>query len=59
MQTRRSLRLKVAVVFSALTILLLVAQSLGVKAFAEAQEERLIVLMEAVKKAGMLVAKAT
>jgi len=42
MQTRRSLRLKVALVFSALTILLLVAQALGVKALAEAQEERLI-----------------
>lgn len=42
MQTRRSLRLKVALVFSALTIVLLVAQALGVKALAEAQEERLI-----------------
>jgi len=42
MQTRLSLRLKVALVFSALTILLLVAQALGVKALAEAQEERLI-----------------
>jgi signal transduction histidine kinase len=42
MRTRRSLRLKVALVFSALTILLLVAQALGVKALAEAQEERLI-----------------
>jgi hypothetical protein len=42
MQPRRSLRLKVALVFSALTILLLVAQALGVKALAEAQEERLI-----------------
>lgn len=42
MQTRRSLRLKVALVFSALTILLLAAQALGVKALAEAQEERLI-----------------
>ncbi|GAB2923525.1 HAMP domain-containing sensor histidine kinase [Paraburkholderia jirisanensis] len=42
MPTRRSLRLKVALVFSALTILLLVAQALGVKALAEAQEERLI-----------------
>ncbi|MBC8751308.1 signal transduction histidine kinase [Paraburkholderia sp. WC7.3g] len=42
MQTRRSLRFKVALVFSALTILLLVAQALGVKALAEAQEERLI-----------------
>jgi signal transduction histidine kinase len=42
MQAPRSLRLKVALVFSALTILLLVAQALGVKALAEAQEERLI-----------------
>lgn len=42
MQTRRSLRFKVALVFSALTIVLLVAQALGVKALAEAQEERLI-----------------
>lgn len=40
MQRRRSLRFKVALVFSALTILLLVAQALGVKALAEAQEER-------------------
>ncbi|MFM0197828.1 HAMP domain-containing sensor histidine kinase [Paraburkholderia strydomiana] len=42
MSRRRSLRFKVALVFSALTILLLVAQALGVKALAEAQEERLI-----------------
>jgi hypothetical protein len=42
MQPRRSLRLKVALVFSALTIVLLVAQALGVKALAEAQEESLI-----------------
>lgn len=42
MQARRSLRIKVALGFSALTILLLVAQALGVKALAEAQEERLI-----------------
>ncbi|MDE1008129.1 sensor histidine kinase [Paraburkholderia fungorum] len=42
MQPRRSLRFKVALVFSALTILLLMAQALGVKALAEAQEERLI-----------------
>ncbi|MFC0401403.1 sensor histidine kinase [Paraburkholderia rhizosphaerae] len=39
---RRSLRLKVALVFSALTIVLLIAQALGVRLFAEAQEERLI-----------------
>lgn len=39
---RRSLRFKVALVFSALTIILLVAQALGVKTLAEAQEERLI-----------------
>ncbi|KVK80933.1 histidine kinase [Burkholderia cepacia] len=39
---RRSLRFKVALVFSALTILLLVAQALGVKTLAEAQEEKLI-----------------
>ncbi len=42
MQARRSLRFKVALVFSVLTILLLVAQALGVKTLAEAQEERLI-----------------
>lgn len=39
---RRSLRFKVALAFSALTILLLAAQALGVKALAEAQEEKLI-----------------
>jgi len=39
---RRSLRFKVALVFSALTIVLLVAQALGVRVLAEAQEERLI-----------------
>ena len=39
---RRSLRLKVALVFSALTIVLLAAQALGVRVLAEAQEERLI-----------------
>ncbi|MEX3934061.1 sensor histidine kinase [Paraburkholderia phymatum] len=39
---RHSLRFKVALVFSALTIVLLVAQALGVKTFAEAQEEKLI-----------------
>lgn len=38
----RSLRFKVALVFSALTILLLTAQALGVKTLAEAQEEKLI-----------------
>jgi signal transduction histidine kinase len=42
MHTRISLRLKVALVFSALTILLLTAQALGVKALAEVQEERFI-----------------
>jgi signal transduction histidine kinase len=42
MRTRYSLRFKVALVFSALTILLLVTQALGVKALAEAQEEKLI-----------------
>jgi signal transduction histidine kinase len=42
MRTRSSLRLKVALVFSALTVLLLVGQALGVKALAEAQEEKLI-----------------
>jgi signal transduction histidine kinase len=42
MRTRYSLRFKVALVFSALTILLLVAQALGVKALAEVQEEKLI-----------------
>ncbi|SIT45705.1 Sensor histidine kinase [Paraburkholderia piptadeniae] len=39
---RHSLRFKVAFVFSVLTIVLLVAQSLGVRVLAEAQEERLI-----------------
>lgn len=39
---RRSLRFKVAFVFSLLTIALLVAQALGVRVLAEAQEERLI-----------------
>jgi signal transduction histidine kinase len=42
MHTRYSLRFKVALVFSALTILLLLAQALGVKALAEVQEEKLI-----------------
>ena len=42
MRIRYSLRFKVAIVFSALTILLLTAQALGVKALAEAQEERFI-----------------
>jgi signal transduction histidine kinase len=42
MRAHRSLRFKVAVVFSLLTIALLVAQALGVRALAEAQEERLI-----------------
>jgi signal transduction histidine kinase len=42
MRTRYSLRFKVALVFSALTILLLLAQALGVKALAEVQEEKLI-----------------
>jgi signal transduction histidine kinase len=39
---RASLRFKVALGFSALTIVLLMAQALGVRLFAEAQEERLI-----------------
>lgn len=39
---RHSLRLKVALVFSALTIVLLLAQALGVRVLAEAQEEKLI-----------------
>jgi signal transduction histidine kinase len=42
MRTRYSLRLKVALAFSALTVLLLVAQALGVRVLAEAQEEKLI-----------------
>lgn len=42
MRARHSLRFKVAVGFSVLTIALLVAQALGVRALAEAQEERLI-----------------
>ncbi|UMY33507.1 sensor histidine kinase [Burkholderia contaminans] len=41
----RSLRHKVALVFSAVTIVLLIAQALGVRLFAEAQEERLIAAM--------------
>jgi len=39
---RHSLRFKVAFAFSVLTIVLLVAQSLGVRVLAEAQEEKLI-----------------
>jgi signal transduction histidine kinase len=39
---RYSLRFKVALFFSVLTIALLIAQALGVRALAEAQEERLI-----------------
>ncbi|PMS21744.1 two-component sensor histidine kinase [Trinickia dabaoshanensis] len=39
---RNSLRFKVALFFSALTIALLIAQALGVKTLAEAQEEKLI-----------------
>ena len=39
---RHSLRFKVALAFSALTIVLLVAQALGVRVLAEAQEEKLI-----------------
>lgn len=42
MRAHRSLRFKVAVVFSVLTIALLVAQALGVRTLAETQEERLI-----------------
>jgi signal transduction histidine kinase len=42
MRTRYSLRFKVALVFSALTIVLLLAQALGVKTLAEVQEEKLI-----------------
>jgi signal transduction histidine kinase len=42
MRIRYSLRFKVALVFSALTIFLLATQALGVKALAEAQEERFI-----------------
>ncbi|HEX7649502.1 MAG TPA: HAMP domain-containing sensor histidine kinase [Noviherbaspirillum sp.] len=42
MRTRHSLRFKVALVFSALAILLLAAQALGVRTLAEAQEEKLI-----------------
>jgi len=38
----RSLRSKVALVFAAVTIVLLVAQALGVRVLAEAQEEKLI-----------------
>lgn len=39
---RRSLRFKVALVFSALIVALLFAQAFGVRALAEAQEEKLI-----------------
>ena len=39
---RNSLRFKVALFFSVLTIALLLAQALGVRTLAEAQEERLI-----------------
>lgn len=42
MGMRISLRLKVALAFSALAILLLAAQALGVKALAETQEEKFI-----------------
>jgi signal transduction histidine kinase len=42
MRARNSLRLKVSLAFSALAILLLVAQALGVKALAEVQEEKFI-----------------
>ncbi|TAL79260.1 MAG: HAMP domain-containing histidine kinase [Burkholderiaceae bacterium] len=42
MRPTRSLRFKVALVFSALTILLLVSQALGVKTLAEVQEEKFI-----------------
>jgi signal transduction histidine kinase len=42
MHSRTSLRFKVALAFSALTIVLLVAQALGVKALVEAQEEKFI-----------------
>ncbi|SAK94831.1 sensor histidine kinase [Caballeronia arationis] len=54
MRTRSSLRLKVALVFSALTLLLLVGQALGVKALAEAQEERLISALIADDMASLL-----
>lgn len=40
--TRNSLRIKVALFFSVLTIALLLAQALGVRTLAEAQEEKLI-----------------
>lgn len=42
MRPNHSLRFKVALVFSALTILLLVSQALGVKTLAEVQEEKFI-----------------
>ena len=42
MRARISLRLKVALVFSGLAIVLLVIQALGVKALAETQEEKFI-----------------
>jgi signal transduction histidine kinase len=42
MRTHTSLRLKVALVFSAFTILLLTGQALGVKALAETQEEKFV-----------------
>jgi signal transduction histidine kinase len=54
MRARYSLRFKVAIGFSALTTLLLVAQALGVRALAEAQEEKLIAALIAEDMRGLL-----
>lgn len=56
---RSSLRLKVALAFSALMILLLAAQALGLKAFAEAEEEKLITIVIADDMRDMMQAYAT
>ncbi|GAB2909992.1 sensor histidine kinase [Paralcaligenes ginsengisoli] len=49
-----SLRFKVALVFSALTILLLVSQALGVKTLAEVQEEKFITALIADDMASLI-----
>jgi signal transduction histidine kinase len=54
MRTRYSLRFKVALVFSALTILLLLTQALGVKTLAEVQEETFIAALIADDMRGLI-----
>lgn len=54
MRIRSSLRFKVALAFSALAILLLVAQAFGVKVLVEAQVERFITALIADDMAGIL-----